>query len=337
MDSSQFQHRLRDADDAYERGDFRRALELYHQALTINPRAAAAWHGAGLSLWALGSVEDALKAFNQALQHDAKQTLVLLDKAALLTDELGEHRSALRWCDKLLMKPLPPADAADARFIAARAHSRLGNVAAAMEMLEQVLELRPRDLETLLWKGHVQFETGDYEAARQTFEAALQVEPDDAQSHFDYGLVLERLGETRAAEAEFQRAHDLDAKAYPLPLSVSENELERIAARTLQALPPEFRDAVRDVPILLEDFPSRELVRKEPGISPQVLGLFTGNIHQYRFVGGPHPTAIILYRKNLEKLARTSKELEREIRITLLHEIAHYLGFDEEDMEELGL
>jgi predicted Zn-dependent protease with MMP-like domain len=129
----------------------------------------------------------------------------------------------------------------------------------------------------------------------------------------------------------------LDAKAYPLPLSVSENELERIAARTLQALPPEFRDAVRDVPILLEDFPSRELVRKEPGISPQVLGLFTGNIHQYRFVGGPHPTAIILYRKNLEKLARTSKELEREIRITLLHEIAHYLGFDEEDMEELGL
>jgi tetratricopeptide (TPR) repeat protein len=324
------------ADRAYEKAEYERALDLYRKALDADRHCADAWHGAGLCLWALGHFDDSLKAFNQAIQHNPDLTLAALDKAALLTDELGEHRNALRVCDKILLKPLSPNDAADARFIAARAHFRLGNDAAAMEMLEQSLELRPRDLEILLWKGHAQFETGDYEGARQTYELALQVEPDDPQAHYDHGLVLEKLGETRAAEAEFQRAHDLDPTAYPLPVAISPKELEKIAARVLAELPREFREAIAEVPVLLEDFPSRELVVSS-GLTPQILGLFTGNIHQYRNAGAPHPTAIILYRKNLEKVARTKKGLEREIRITLLHEIAHYLGFDEDDMQDLGL
>jgi len=336
MSSAQPQRHLAAADRAYENGDFERALDFYRKVLADAPFSADAWHGVGLSLWALGHFDDALKAFNQAIQHNPDLTLATLDKAALLTDDLNDHRAALRACDKVLLKPLAANDAADARFIAARAHFRSGNDPAAMEMLEQSLELRPRDLEILLWKGHAQFETGDYETARQSYELALQVEPDDAQAHYDYGLVLEKLGETRAADAEFQRAHDLDATAYPLPVAISPKELERVAERVLDELPREFREAIAAVPVLLEDFPSRELVVSS-GLTPQVLGLFTGNVHQYRITGAPHPTAIIIYRRNLEKVARTKKDLEREIRITLLHEIAHYLGFDEDDMQDLGL
>lgn len=336
MSSAQPQRNLAAADRAYENGDFERALDLYRKVLADAPFSADAWHGVGLSLWALGHFDDALKAFNQSLHHNPDLTLAALDKAALLTDELGDHRAALRVCDKILLKPLAANDAAEARFVAARAHFRSGNDPAAMEMLEQALELRPRDLEILLWKGHAQFETGDYEAARQTYELALQVEPDDAQAHYDYGLVLEKLGETRAANAEFARAHDLDPSAFHLPARITEKDLARIVESVLEELPVEFQEVIKEVPVLIEDFPSRELVVSSR-LTPQILGLFTGNVHQYRLSGAPYPTAIILYKRNLEKIARTRRDLEHEIRITLLHEIAHYLGFNEEDMEDLGL
>jgi predicted Zn-dependent protease with MMP-like domain/Flp pilus assembly protein TadD len=336
MSSEPSKQKLAAADRAYESGDYERALELYRKAIESDRHFADAWHGAGLCLWALRHFDEALRSFNQALQHNPHLTLAALDKAALLTDDLAEHRAALRVCDKILLKPMESSDAADARFIAARAHFRLGNDAAAMEMIEQALELRPRDLEILLWKGHAQFETGDYEAARQTYELALQVEPDDAQAHYDYGLVLEKLGETRAADAEFQRAHDLDPATYRLPVRISETDITRVVAEVLDELPRQFQQVIKDVPILIEEFPSRDLVISS-GLTPQILGLFTGNIHQHRLSGAPQPTAIILYKRNLEKIASTKADLEHEIRITLLHEIAHYLGFDEQDMEDLGL
>ena len=89
---------------------------------------------------------------------------------------------------------------------------------------------------------------------------------------------------------------------------------------------------------MVEDWPSNELVSSER-ISPQILGIFIGvprtgasldvQVHDL--------DRVILFKKNLEKVCRSVDELIDQIEITVRHEIGHYLGLDEDDMERLGL
>jgi len=162
-------------------------------------------------------------------------------------------------------------------------------------------------------------------------------DPDSAHVVYYLGLVLERLGSDEAANA-FERANALDPNHYPLPIEMSRDEFERVVEIAIENLPRSIRDYITDVPILLEDFPSRELIAAE-GVSPQILGLF---------VGSPRTEAsstsqaldldrVLLFVKNHEKICRDREDLIEQVQITVRHEIGHYLGLDEEDMDRLGL
>jgi predicted Zn-dependent protease with MMP-like domain len=75
-----------------------------------------------------------------------------------------------------------------------------------------------------------------------------------------------------------------------------------------------------------------------PHISPEILGLFVGTpIGEKGSGGSGYPDVVLLFQRNLERAGHTRAEVAKEIRITLLHEYGHYLGFEEEDMERLGL
>ncbi len=81
----------------------------------------------------------------------------------------------------------------------------------------------------------------------------------------------------------------------------------------------------------LEPRPSEELVRE--GFDPRAYGIFEGNMHDE---DAPVPTCITLFTHNL--LADfDDDELEEQLEITILHEVGHYFGLDEDDMERLGL
>jgi predicted Zn-dependent protease with MMP-like domain len=95
---------------------------------------------------------------------------------------------------------------------------------------------------------------------------------------------------------------------------------------------------VEDVPILVEDWPSADLMGGE-NVSPQILGIYLGIP---RTEGGPtvQPqdlTRVILFKRNLEKVCRDRDDLIEQIQITVRHEIGHHLGLSEEDLERLGL
>ena len=51
----------------------------------------------------------------------------------------------------------------------------------------------------------------------------------------------------------------------------------------------------------------------------------------------PHLECVLLFKRNIERDARTVEEVDQEIRTTLLHETGHFFGLDEEDLEGLGL
>ncbi|HQG31843.1 MAG TPA: metallopeptidase family protein [Deltaproteobacteria bacterium] len=122
-------------------------------------------------------------------------------------------------------------------------------------------------------------------------------------------------------------------------LNVSEPEFRRIAARALDRIPDEIMRHVSNVAVTVEDWPDPELLDAMglPEDEP-LLGVYTGTALPERSVTWPsfYPDTIILFRKPLLEMCRSRHELEEEIEITVVHEIAHYFGIGEERLRELG-
>ena len=110
--------------------------------------------------------------------------------------------------------------------------------------------------------------------------------------------------------------------------------LEEVEA-TLAELPPPLRDRARQLPVLFERAPNAEL--QADGIEPDTLGLFIGPEFAEE-ADVPMPPQIILFLENLRDFAGSDPEIFREeVHTTLLHELGHYLGLDEDGLTERGL
>jgi predicted Zn-dependent protease with MMP-like domain len=164
------------------------------------------------------------------------------------------------------------------------------------------------------------------------------MDPEAAHAVYHLGLVLERIGPVGEADRAFAKANALDPERYPLPVEVDEPTFRQAAADAFDNLPRSIREYVEDVPLLVEDFPSPELLAEE-NLSPQILGIYLG-VPRTEAGANDQPqdlTRVILYKRNLEKVCRDEDELVEQIQITVRHEIGHHLGLSEEDLEGLGL
>ncbi|MEO5705382.1 MAG: metallopeptidase family protein [Candidatus Limnocylindrales bacterium] len=113
---------------------------------------------------------------------------------------------------------------------------------------------------------------------------------------------------------------------------------ERLVDRAIAAIPDEYRIALREVAIVIEDEPSREQLR-ENGIEPgdSMYGLYEGvSRAEYAADWVAAPNRITLFRLPLEEDFLDPTELEDEVRMTVLHELAHHLGIDDDRLDELG-
>ena len=102
----------------------------------------------------------------------------------------------------------------------------------------------------------------------------------------------------------------------------------------LEALPPDIRARLADLPITFEPQPNEEMARS--GIRRDAtLGLFVGVPYQHAVaVSQRLPPQVILFLENIRRYARgEEQEFRRQVRKTLLHEIGHYLGLDEAGLE----
>lgn len=117
----------------------------------------------------------------------------------------------------------------------------------------------------------------------------------------------------------------------------AECEARRVVARTLAALPPDLRAAAERLPVTYVPFPDEHMV--EDGIADDTLGLFVGNDLASGAEGPvPLPAQILLFLENLWDYADGDWQVFREeVRTTYLHELGHYLGLGEDDLDERGL
>jgi predicted Zn-dependent protease with MMP-like domain len=115
-------------------------------------------------------------------------------------------------------------------------------------------------------------------------------------------------------------------------LRIVQEERDRI----LRTLPDPVREKARNLPVLCERVPS--LATLETGIDPDTLGLFEGDSLRDEPSCPPVPPRMTLYLENLLAEAEHRPDVFREeVRITLLHELGHYLGFEESDLIERDL
>jgi predicted Zn-dependent protease with MMP-like domain len=122
---------------------------------------------------------------------------------------------------------------------------------------------------------------------------------------------------------------DIDA-----PFSHLLRVADTVVRSTFVSLPPEIRDAVKSLPVILEEFPSPAALAD--GIAPDQLGVFEGGAACESLL--PQPSRIILWLGNLWEMCEANEAAySKEVHITLLHEIGHFLGWDEEDLLERGL
>ena len=101
--------------------------------------------------------------------------------------------------------------------------------------------------------------------------------------------------------------------------AVTQREFEEHVRRALDALPPRIAGALENVAIVVDE--------EDPG-DPDLFGLWERD----EFM----PDKITIFRRPLVESFPDPDELEREIRITVLHELGHYFGLDEEQIEQLG-
>ena len=96
----------------------------------------------------------------------------------------------------------------------------------------------------------------------------------------------------------------------------------------LRSLPPELREAIRNVELSVEE---------EHPDDPDLFGLYEGvPLPERGDWAGSLPDRIRIFRRPLVESFPDPAELEAEIRITVLHEVAHYFGIDEDRLEDLG-
>jgi predicted Zn-dependent protease with MMP-like domain len=113
----------------------------------------------------------------------------------------------------------------------------------------------------------------------------------------------------------------------------------------LAAMPARVHELLAEVPLHVEDYPSDEVLREQNVCRGDLCGLFSGVAMSDRseFQLPSMPNAVMIYREGIMNLAASEaggdlneRELKRQIHITVLHELGHHLGLDEDELTELG-
>jgi predicted Zn-dependent protease with MMP-like domain len=122
-------------------------------------------------------------------------------------------------------------------------------------------------------------------------------------------------------------------------MHISHKEFESIVEQALGRIPEMFRAQLHNLTMIVEERPSPDLLQ-EMGLPPgdTLFGVYTGIPLPERSVmePPPEPDMILIFMEPLMAACHSRKELEEEISITVVHEIAHYMGLSEDRLGELG-
>ena len=121
-------------------------------------------------------------------------------------------------------------------------------------------------------------------------------------------------------------------------MRLTRQEFYRLVRRAFQELPLGIQDALENVAVLVEDWPGPDdMAEAGSDAEYRIFGLYRGTPLPERDGWLPSlPDTIVIFQRSIESICDSREEVVREIGITLRHEVGHYLGLSEEDLERLG-
>ncbi len=213
----------------------------------------------------------------------------------------------------------------------------------ALPVIELALTFLPDDASLLVDRGICLVGTYRFQEGEALLAAVSEAHPELPDAYYWRGVARDMRGDLDGAAPFYARAVELDPDCFFAPTRVARDAFDKIVQEAIAELPEEFRTHLHsEVPITVSDFPSAEMARgeeDEESLSPLILGLFVGQAVNEKgvFTSGSLPPMVFLFQRNIERVARTHDEFVEEVRVTLLHEIGHYMGLDEEELAERGL
>ena len=195
-----------------------------------------------------------------------------------------------------------------------------------------------REIERAVERAWDQLEAGTPGEVAATLRALLArgvADADRADLQHLIGMACEDLGDREGMAAAWLETLRLDIADDDAP-ELGAAEFERVVADALDELPAEVLEHLRNVPVVADERPSAEMVGD--GVDPRILGLFHGVPMPDESSFGPGSTGTIhLFARNIAAVSADEADLREQIRVTVLHETAHYFGFDEDGLRRLGL
>ncbi len=111
----------------------------------------------------------------------------------------------------------------------------------------------------------------------------------------------------------------------------------KVVEEALDSLPREFRSRIRNVAVLVEDTPPNQPSPRSEQPRRLLLGLFHGVPRTKKSIFDllTGPDHIVLYQKNIEAVCFSETEVREQIRLTLIHELGHYFGLNENQLKDV--
>jgi tetratricopeptide (TPR) repeat protein len=340
---------LKEAEAALDAGQDERALGCADETLRVEPRSVRALVVRGEALAALDQVKEAQLALTRALAVDPADPAALAAAADLHVRRLeGAHDAleagvelALRGLRSLTRVPRrDPALRLRLELSAAAGLNDLGRAGEALPHAERAVALDGKEPAASNELGFALFELCRFDEARRAFERSLAAAPADGWALHHLGLLAERRGEAAEAARLLERARAAAPQEFPPELAITPEAFRAELDRAVSELPARDRAALRGVPVEVADLPDlADLTLSDPPLSPTILGLFRGPPEGEGCLpeDGDPCRSIVLYRKNLARFTHDRAELDRQVRVTLSHELGHLRGEDDDALRDRGL
>jgi len=243
---------------------------------------------------------------------------------------------------RLAQKALRQCSDAEGHYVLGAAQCEAGEDEAGISSLRTAIELDNDHVDAWAALGRALFDAAEWEDARAALNAALRLDPHHPDAHYSRACLRERRGDHDGALRDYHAAHAEAPDTYPLPVPLDDATISAVADEVIGQLHPSLQKYLDSVAILVDEVPPAEILGDfDPPARPaELLGSFNGHSLPERSGFAPWstlPATIVLYRRNLSRIASDHEELVEQLRITLLHEIGHFLGLEEDDLAARGL
>ncbi|HVV51369.1 MAG TPA: metallopeptidase family protein [Polyangia bacterium] len=333
--------RIEAAWQALEAGE---VAEARRRAEALEPGSPEALLLAAACFREEGEAEQAIATLRRAIAADPEWATPELWLGEILAGDPEAAEEALAHAERALDLAEEEDEFLAAATLKATLEVELGETDAARETLAELPppDVRLEDLELALEIADLHLAVGEPETARARLRVLCEANPDSADAWHALGCAAEDLGDEAERRSAWKRTWSLDAAPGAAERlggdRLPEAEVAAVADAALEELPPRARELLAGIPMVIAELPAEADV--EAGLDPRALGLFSGTAHGdggAGLGGQPGLTQILLFRRNLERMAVDEDDLREEIRTTLLHETGHFFGLSDAALDELGL